>query len=132
MMDDFYGMFSYPFDREKALANIKGFIQDQSLGRLWLLKQDDQLAGYAAMPFRFSFGYGGKDALLDEFYLKEEFRNKGLGEQYLKLIIEEAEKFDLSGMHLEVEKKNFIARDLYVKYGFEKSDLDWYHKEFKK
>ena len=132
MMEDFYSMFDYPFDHQEAKENIREFIHDPGLGRLWLTRSDEVVTGYAVLAFGFSFGYGGKDAILDEFYLKDDHRAKGLGEEYLKMILEEAKKFQLSGIHLEVEKNNIVARDLYIKYGFEKSKLDWYHKELKK
>ncbi len=129
MMADFYEMFNYPFDREKALKNIHEFISDPGLGRLWLIRDGENIIGYAVLSFGFSFGYGGKDALLDELYFKKEFRGKGHGKKVMEFIIGEAKKLGLSGIHLEVEKKNHSAKELYAQFGFEPSDLEWHHKE---
>jgi GNAT superfamily N-acetyltransferase len=131
MMEDFYMMFDYPFEKEKARKNLHDFIRDQTLGRLWLLRENEKVIGYAALAFGFSFGYGGKDATLDEFFLVEEVRSKGVGKKALNMILDEAKKLNLTGIHLEVEKDNPAAKGLYKDMGFSPSELEWHHFKIK-
>jgi len=126
MMEDFYQMFDYPFEKEKARKNLHAFIHDQGLGRLWIIRLDEEIIGYAALPFGFSFGYGGRHAVLDEFYLIELSRGKGIGKKVLEMILDEAKKMNLTRIHLEVEKDNLAAKGLYKNQGFLPSELEWH------
>lgn len=51
--------------------------------------------------------------------IEETVRNKGLGTQLMKAIIEEAKKDEFKTLSLSVDKKNEHAYQLYLKQGFE-------------
>lgn len=62
---------------------------------------------------------GGRDAFIDEFYIKEDFRNKGIGSQALDYVIKYARTTGLKALHLEVKEKHKEASRLYVRNGFD-------------
>jgi len=118
MMDAFYQIDAYAFDRTKAEKNLLDFINDDSLGRLFLIILEKELIGYFVFAFSFSFEYKGRTAFIDELYIKDEFRNKRIGKKALIFIEEEAVKLDVKAIHLEVELHNLNAKRLYLKHGF--------------
>lgn len=118
MMATFYEIDGYPFDKELTRENMVDFFDNSYLGRLWVFETGDQLAGYAVLSFDFSFEFKGRNGLLDEFYIDEPFRHKGIGTKALDFVLEEAKKLNLRAVHLEVERHNETARSLYSKFNF--------------
>ena len=102
-------------DVNNALGRL---IHNESFGTALLIYVDDVLAGYMIIAAVFSIEFKGEASFLDELYIEEEFRGKGIG---LKAV-EYAEKFALNKGHkalrLEVEYQNLAAQNLYRKKGF--------------
>ena len=68
MMQDFFAIDAYPFEKKATTSNLIEFVDNQQLGRLWLITLQTETIGYVVMTFGFSFEYGGKDAFIDEFF----------------------------------------------------------------
>jgi len=82
-----------------------------------VLLDNGNIAGYLLICFTWSNEVGGIDAWIDEFYIKPEYRGKGLGKTYLKHIL----KFysdSVNRFKLEITPSNAIAEKLYLKLGF--------------
>ncbi len=118
MMQDFYAIDDYPFDEKNSLNNLELFIMNEHLGRFWLIKKDKKIIGYLILTFGFSFEFGGRDAFVDELFIKKEFRGKGVGQQCMNFLEKEAIDLDIKAIHLEVESHNENANRLYLKNGF--------------
>jgi GNAT superfamily N-acetyltransferase len=122
MMADFNAIDNYPFDREKCLHNLDILIRNEQLGRIWMIYSDDMLAGYIVLTFGFSFEYKGRMAMIDEFYIKEEFRNLGIGLKTMEFIHAKAAELGVNTILLEVENHNEKAKRLYFKQGYSGKD----------
>ncbi|MBI3220875.1 MAG: GNAT family N-acetyltransferase [Bacteroidetes bacterium] len=118
MMEQFYAIDQYPFDEEKNKKNLHLFINNPELGRLWLIKMEKQLVGYVCLAYCFSFEYGGRDAFIDELFIKTEFRNQGIGQQTMDFLENASMKLGVNSIHLEVEKHNEAGKKLYFKKGY--------------
>ncbi|MDN5205307.1 GNAT family N-acetyltransferase [Fulvivirgaceae bacterium BMA10] len=118
MMEDFNAIDQYDFNRKTGSDNILEFINNEVLGRLWLIMDNHNIIGYIALTFGFSFEYQGKDAFIDELYLKKSFRNKGIGNTTMDFVIDQAKKLRVRAIHLEVERHNESGNSLYTKHGF--------------
>jgi GNAT superfamily N-acetyltransferase len=70
------------------------------------------------MAFGFSFEYGGRDAFIDEWFIRENFRNQGIGGKTLDHIAIQARKLQIKTLHMEVERHNDNARHLYAQKGY--------------
>lgn len=121
-MKDFYTIDHYPFKPERIRPNLHKLISDNSIGRLWLVEYSEQKVGYLALTFGFSFEYGGRDAFIDEFFIKEGFRGKGIGKLVLKLLEPLALEAGVQTLHLEVEPHNSAGNQLYLNAGFKGND----------
>jgi N-formylglutamate amidohydrolase/GNAT superfamily N-acetyltransferase len=89
------------------------------------LQPPAQVCGYAILAYGFSLEFGGRDAFLDEFYIDEQFRGRGIGKAAPEAICQWARDTGLAAVHLEVEKANTSAKALYANLGFE--DREHYH-----
>ena len=59
-MEEFYQIDGYPFNRKMASQLFKEFINDDKLGKAWLIYHQNELVGYVILTFVFSFEYQGK------------------------------------------------------------------------
>src|SRR5690606_24920532 len=79
MMVEFNALFNYPMNLEKRKDVLSQFFSDEKFGRIWIIQSNSEVAGYAVLTFGFSFERNGRDAFIDELYLKPAHRNKGIG-----------------------------------------------------
>lgn len=119
LMQEFYAIDNYPIDIEASKALFEEFIANKNLGKSWLILSDNQLVGYIILTFVFSFEYQGKIAFLDELYLSEKARGKGIGSKAIEFIQNESHKLSLKLIYLEVEQHNEKAQKLYLAHDFE-------------
>lgn len=118
MMQNFYAIDGYPIDVEVSRKLFEIFITDEKLGRSWLIYVDDQIVGYVILTFIFSFEYKGTIAFLDELYLNQISRGKGIGKQVLDFVHQQAIELSLKIIYLEVEGHNENAQKLYLSKDF--------------
>lgn len=118
MMKDFYTIDNYPIDAVVTKSLLKEFIDNEDLGRGWLILDNDIVAGYVILTFVFSFEYKGRIAFLDELYISQSARGKGIGKQTVDFIHEQALDLAINVIYLEVEGHNTIAQKLYLSKDF--------------
>ena len=119
MMQDFYAIDNYPIDVEVAKNLFQEFISNEHLGKSWLIYTENEIVGYIILTFIFSFEYGGKIAFVDELFIKETARGKGIGKEAIQFIQKEVPKLSLKLLYLEVEPHNENAQKLYLAHDFE-------------
>ena len=119
MMQDFYAIDNYPMDVEVAKELFQEFISNEHLGKSWLIYSENEIVGYIILTFIFSFEYGGKIAFVDELFIKETARGKGIGKEAIQFIQREVPKLSLKLLYLEVEPHNENAQKLYLAHDFE-------------
>lgn len=118
MMQDFYTIDNYPIDTNVSKKLFQEFIDDEKLGKAWLIKTNDKIVGYAILTFIFSFEYKGTIAFLDELYISEKVRGKGIGKKTIDFVQAEAKKQHVKVVYLEVENHNENAQKLYLANDF--------------
>lgn len=118
MMQNFYKIDGYPFHYSLTEQNFTEFLTREHLGRGWLILQQETVIGYLLLCFGFSFEFGGRNAFLDELFIREDFRGLGAGSAALDFVSSEAPKHGVRALHLEVELTNRKAFDLYREKGF--------------
>lgn len=118
MMQDFYAIDNYPIAIEVSKKLFQEFITNEHLGKSWLIYSEEELVGYVILTFVFSFEYQGRIAFIDELYLKETARGKGIGAKTLQFIKEQIPKLSLKLLYLEVEHHNENAQKLYLANDF--------------
>lgn len=122
MMENFNALFGYAFDRKLARQLLSEFIGNESLGRLWVVQLGSLKVGYIALSFGFSFEYGGRDAFIDELFIKEGYRGNGIGRQTMAFIESQARQLGINAIHLEVEGGNMAGKHLYGELGYKENN----------
>jgi GNAT superfamily N-acetyltransferase len=118
LMREYYQFDHLPFDEQTARAALGKFIGNSALGRLWVICHAGETVGYLILTLGFSFEFGGYDAFIDEVYIRESQRGRGIGKIALQITEEECRRLGVRALHLEVERENTNARALYRKVGF--------------
>ena len=110
--------FPNPLDAETDRAVLLSLIKNKQFGRIWLIKCDGETAGYLVLTFGFSLEYRGRDALLDELFVREQYRGVGVGKQAISFVARFCLSENIQAVHLEVERSNKRAQSLYSQNGF--------------
>ena len=118
MMQEFYAIDNYPIDVSISKQLFLEFLEKEHLGRAYLISEKEQILGYIILTFVFSFEYKGAIAFLDELYISEKARGKGIGKLALDFIHKEAISLDLKIIYLEIEGHNEVAQKLYLSKDF--------------
>ncbi|MBD2187492.1 GNAT family N-acetyltransferase [Pseudanabaena mucicola] len=112
----------YQFEKIKLDDNvIKAFtalLSDEQLGLIWLICDRNRPIGYVALTFFFSMEYHGRCGLVDELYIRSDYRGQGIGKQVFILIEEYLRSQNMRSLSLVVDHWNSPAEALYTKLGF--------------
>ena len=122
LMDEFHRESDFTLDRPAAERAFDALLADPALGRAWIVVYEGQTAGYVALSFGFSLEHMGRDARVDDFYLRPAFRGAGLGSSVLEQIEGEARSEGARALHVEVGRENAIAQHVYRKRGMRGHD----------
>lgn len=117
MAKEFYSMSCCDHNVDKShFENAFDFCLNQNpYIKLFILKCDGITAGYGSISFTYSIEAGGNVVLLEELFIKEQFRGKGLGKEYFEFI---HKNFPAKRYRLEVTDCNAGAKKLYEKLGY--------------
>lgn len=110
--------FPNPLDDATNRAVVRQLIENEQLGKIWLISVDGNAVGYIVLTYGYSLEYAGRDALIDELYLQENYRGRGIGKQTIEFVSDFCRANRIKALHLEVEHENKPAQALYQKTGF--------------
>src|SRR5262249_4356713 len=122
MMRGLYAHDGLKFEETSARRALAGLIGDETFGRVFLILSANEVVGYAVLTFGYSLEFHGRDAFVDELYLRDEYRGQGIGARALTFLTEVCAENGVSALHLEVERNNTPAQAVYRKFGFEEHD----------
>ncbi len=117
-MREYYAFDGHGFDEQKARVALTTLLRDANLGCAWLILDRGTAIGYVAICFGYSLEWLGRDAFVDEFYLREQYRGRGWGRKTMAFVEDEARARGVRTLHLEVVEGNETALQLYRKLGF--------------
>jgi GNAT superfamily N-acetyltransferase len=124
MMQRFYAEESLEYREERARPALEGIIARPELGGWWFILADGEAVGYFVLTACYSLEFGGRFALLDEFYVVPDRRGAGIGALVLDRVQEEAARMGVSAIRLEVDRLNPRVRGFYARSGFAAHDRD--------
>ena len=119
MAQQFYSSkaVSHNIDRHIIETTFDTAINKPHLVRAFIIEDNSIPVGFALLSFYYATEVGGLVVLLEDLYLDESCRGKGLGSEFMRFI--EHEYTAAKRFHLEVAKDNTRAIDLYKKLGYE-------------
>lgn len=102
--------------RAKALLPL---LEGSPHGAAYLVGPRQGPVGYIIVSFGYSVEMGGIDAFIDEFYIRENVRGRGMGAEVLRALMPALADYGVKALHLEVGRENPGAARLYGRLGFE-------------
>lgn len=112
-----------PVPREHFEQGFDEMMRSDVYVQGYMLVCDGNNVGYCVTMKTYSVEAGGITIWIDELFVLEEYRSKGLGREFFKYIEENGDK-KLRRIRLEVELDNGRAISLYKKMGFEPAPYD--------
>jgi GNAT superfamily N-acetyltransferase len=122
LMEEYYRFDQIPFDPKIARAALDELLGNPTLGCIWLIQRGSEVIGYLALTFVFSLEFHGRNAVIDELYLRQEFRGRGIGTRAVRYVEEVCRAWGVPALHLEVERENEDAQEFWRRCGFEDHD----------
>lgn len=121
MAAEFYGSdaVSHSIPTEYFDTAFKAAIEGNPCIDLYILEFNGEAAGYSAIANTFTTEGGGKTVWLDELYIREKYRGKGLGSELIDFLKSDS---TIKRIRLEITAGNEKAKRLYKSKGFEECD----------
>ena len=110
---------------DRVRSGLIPLLRDDGLGVVYLLGEPP--AGYAVVTWGYSIESGGRDALLDEIYVRA--KGQGIGGAAFEEVLADLRTRGLSRMFLETERANTRVRSFYSRHGFVEDDSIWMSRE---
>lgn len=131
MAEEFYSSDAvlHPIPHEYLERTADEALRSDTYAEIYLLEYEGRTAGYGLTARTFSQEAGGQVLWIEELYIREDFRSKGLGREFFSYI-EERNKDRITRIRLEVEEDNTRAISLYERLGYEKLDYKQMVKDF--
>jgi diamine N-acetyltransferase len=122
LMREFYEFEHLAFEGQAARAALLQLLGGDSFGRVWLIQVEGGAVGYVVLTLGFSLEFHGRDAFVDELYIREGHRGRGVGRSTLEFVEGACRSLGVRALHLEVERANVNAQAVYRKSGFKDHD----------
>jgi ribosomal protein S18 acetylase RimI-like enzyme len=104
-----------PIPEKHRIDTFEELMRSDEYAQCYILESENNVAGYALLSKTFSQEAGGIVVWLEEFYVTDEYRGRGLGKEFLSYM---EKNIPAARFRLEVEKDNFKAISLYKRAGF--------------
>ncbi|MGV6812503.1 MAG: GNAT family N-acetyltransferase [Brevirhabdus sp.] len=118
MVEAFHAEAGLKTTDDHRIAALDTLFSGEVQAACWLIGPRRSPVGYIAISFGFSIELGGRDAFVDEFYIRKAVRGRGMGAQVLQLILPQLAAMEVKAIHMEVDRDNTRAQKLYERAGF--------------
>ncbi|HKY94137.1 MAG TPA: GNAT family N-acetyltransferase [Kiloniellales bacterium] len=118
----YYSYDQHHFDEPVILAALRQLCEGTAYARCFFIHLGETRIGYVSASFGFSIEVGGFDFFLDEFFIEEPWRGRGLGRVLLAMIEDEVRKLGGRRLCLEAVLYNPRAAYLYATSGYKEHE----------
>lgn len=124
LMSEYYAYDHLRFDPDVARTALQNLLARKDYGTVWTVRVAGETVGYLVCTYGYSLEFGGRYALIDELYISETHRGRGIGSEVLRSIEVYCRSLGIAVIRLEVERSNARAAAVYRKIGFKAHDRD--------
>lgn len=108
-------------DPNVILRTYEEMVTDSPFLEGFIFEQEGEIVGYAELSYSFAPEVGGRSVFIEEIFVCEPYRGKGIGHQFLDYCVSLV-KGETRRIRLEATRTNEKAIALYRSYGFEVLD----------
>lgn len=105
----------HPVKKENHEAMFNELMRSDVYAECYVIDFEEETAGFVLIAKTFSQESGGLVVWIEEIFIRERFRGKGLGTAALEFI---EKTVPASRYRLEIEPDNDMARELYSRLGY--------------
>ena len=110
-------------ERDKQLRGLRLILATPALGRLFVLRVDEKVAGMANALITVSTAEGGEVILLEDVIVRSDLRGGGLGRRLVEHVLNWGQEQGITRVTLLADQDNQPALDFYRKLGFGHSHM---------
>lgn len=119
LVREFHEFENLAFDPSLDRRVLEQIITDSTIGRIWIIDESNTAIGYVIVTFGYSLEFRGREACIDELYLRPAYRRHGIGTQTLQFVEAMCRSLNIRCVNLEVDRHNNAAQMVYRKNGFD-------------
>ena len=134
LIEEFCQLDRHAFDPTRVQQALGPLRTSDEFGGVYLIEQPtdtaspanpcvDNALGYSIVTWGYSIESGGREGLIDEFYLRRQ--GTGLGSRVFPELLHALAPYQLKVIFLETERPNTAARRFYQRQGFVEDDSIW-------
>jgi ribosomal protein S18 acetylase RimI-like enzyme len=101
---------------ENITKSFDLFLAGTPYGDAFIFESEGQTVGYGVLAYTHSQEAGGRVVWIEEIYVKDEYRGRGFGSEFLEFV---KKNIPARRYRLETEPENERAAALYRRHGFE-------------
>jgi len=105
-------------DDGRVTATLEALLDRPDRGGAWLARVDGTAAGSLLAVYVFSLEHLGLTAEIDEFYVSQDYRARGLGSGLLRAAEAEFAGLGCTNVSLQLARDNHAARAFYHHHGY--------------
>lgn len=109
--------------------NFEIMVSDSPLAEGYIFEQDGKIVGYGFLTRNYSSEAGGVCLWIEETYVDEAYRGRGIGRQFFRFL-EETYQDEVVRIRMEVEPGNEGALRLYENLGYQRLNYVQMVKDF--
>ena len=110
-------------EREKQLRGLRLILDNPQIGRLFVLRVDQEVAGMANALITVSTAEGRAVVLLEDVIVKASFRGRKLGRRLVEHVFAWAAEAGMARVTLLADRENVRALAFYARLGFAPSAM---------
>jgi GNAT superfamily N-acetyltransferase len=116
-----FNLYRIFYRKEPDIESAKIFLRDRMQKHesvIYVAEENKKLIGFTQLYPQFSSMRMKRSWLLNDLYVLEEYRGKGISKQLIEAAKQLAKDTNSAGVLLETEKTNIIGNQLYPSVGF--------------
>ena len=125
MINELWAYDNIVAGRDNISRAVDLIFSQPGLAEIHLLYEDEEVAGYFILVPSFSIEYGGLYVVLDELFVREPFRRRGLGRQIINFVLDRCREQGWLAIEAMAYEENKVARYFYGSHGF--TPQPWVH-----
>jgi GNAT superfamily N-acetyltransferase len=118
LMIEVYAEADFPLSHEAAERAFELLIRSPERGVIWILECDATPAGFIVLTVMYAMEYGGLRGFVDDFYVRPQFRKRGLGGQALAIVKAHCLARGVRALFVQTGPDNDVAQRVYKRAGF--------------